>query len=198
MAGLARLDAYVSSLTGGLAAYAECQAKGVLVRTLLWDELGPAGVEALPGPLRRLAEEVPMASDWVPEVHYLALLHALAERSGGPDGAFLSRVRVRCRRVFGSPTYRSLMAGSSPAALLRAAEARWSNFHRGSTLEVEGIADDGVRVALRYPDALFDGFHVQVLREVFLAILDLFQATAPRVEVLETGPGLTRFRWAWD
>ena len=198
MPGPGRLDAYVASLAGGLDAHSECLAKGILVRTLLWDELGPASAELLPGPLRCLAEDVPMASEWVPEVHHLALLHALAERGNGSEAAFVGRVRDRYRRMYGSPTYRTLMAGHNPASLIRAAEARWATFHRGTRLEIEGIADDGVRVALHYPRRLFDDFHLAVVRQSFLASLDLFHARSPRAEVLEAGPERGRFRLAWD
>jgi hypothetical protein len=198
MPGPGRLDAYVASLAGGLDAHSECQAKGILIRMLLWEELGPSSAARLPRPLRGLAEEVPMVSEWVPEVHHLAMLHALAEQSAGSEGAFLARFRDRYRRVYGSPTYRTLMAGQSPASLVRAAEGRWATFHRGSRLEVEGIGDDGVQVTLHFPAGLFDGFHLLVIRESFLAALDLFQARSPRVDLIAQGPEHGRFRLAWE
>ncbi len=195
---LARLEAYLSSLPGGPSAYPECQAKGILVRTLASAE-GHAGLAPqLPDPFRRLLQEPPIGSEWIPEVHYQGLIYALADVRGQPDDAILAGVRERDRRMFQSPTYRILMVGSSPATLLRAADLRWSNWHRGSTLEVEGIADDGVRAVVRFPRGLFDGLHLRVFAESFLAALDLCQARAARVEIVEAGAGFARYRAAWD
>jgi hypothetical protein len=195
---LARLEAYLSSLPGGLSAYPECQAKGILVRMLAAEEDHAGVAPRLPDPLRRLIEEPPIGSEWIPEVHYQALIYAVADACGQEDDAILAGVRERHRRMFDSPTYRLLMVGSSPAALLRAADLRWSNWHRGSTLEVEGIADDGVRVVVRFPRGLFDGLHLRVFAESFLAALDLSQARAPRIEIVEAGAGYARYRAAWD
>ena len=195
---LARLEAYLSSLPAGPSAYPECQAKGILVRMLASAE-GYAGIAPrLPEPFRRLLEEPPIGSEWIPEVHYQALIYALADACGQEDDAILAGVRERHRRMFDSPTYRLLMVGSSPAALLRAADLRWSNWHRGSTLEVEGISDDGVRAVVRFPRGLFDGLHLRIIAESFLAALDLSQARAPRVDIIEAGAGFVRYRAAWE
>jgi hypothetical protein len=196
--GLARVEAYLASLPGGVSAYPECTAKGVLVRTLVAEEayagLGPK----LPHPFRRMIEEQPIGSEWIPEVHYQALVYALADACGQEDDAILASVRARDRRMFESPTYRLLMMASSPGALLRGIELRWGNWHRGSTLELEGIADDGVRLALHFPRGLFDGIHLRVYAESFLAALDVSQAKSPRVEIFDAGTGLARFRVAWE
>ena len=195
---LTRLEAYLSSLPGGSGAYPECQAKGILVRTLVADQ-GIGVVSArLPEPFRRLLDELPVGSEWVPEVHYLALTYALADASGRADEAIFAGVRERHRRMFESPTYRMLMVGSSPGALVRGAGLRWANWHRGSTLEVEGIADDGVRLALKYPRGLFDGLHLRLFAEAFLAALDLSRARDPRVEIVEAGASRARYRLTWE
>lgn len=195
---LARLEAYLSSLPGGLASHPECQAKGILVRMLASEEAYAGAGPRLPEPFRRLVEEQPIGSEWIPEVHYEGLVYALADVCGQDDDAILAGVRARNRRMFDSPTYRILMVGSSPAALLRGAALRWANWHRGSTLEVEGIADDGVRVALRFPRGLFDGLHLRVFAESFLAALDLSKARSPRAEIIEAGAGFARYRLAWE
>lgn len=197
MPQLARMEAYLASLPGGLAAYPECQAKGILVRMLTAEEAYLWASSKIPRELRRLVEEPPIASEWVPEVHYLALIYALADAAGQEDDAILAAVRDRDRRMFDLPAYRILMAVTSPAALLRNADQRWATWHRGSTLEIEGIADDGVRVGLRYPRGLFDGLHLRVFGEAFLAALDLSSATAPRAEIAEVRVGYARYKVAW-
>jgi hypothetical protein len=195
---LARLEAYLSSLPGGLSAYPECQAKGILVRLLAAEERLAGAAHRLPHPFRRLVEDQPMGSEWIPEVHYQGLIYALADAAGLEDDAILASVRARDRRMFESPTYRLLMMGSAPSALVRAADLRWANWHRGSTLEVEGIADDGVRLAVRFPRGLFDGLQLRIFAESFLAALDLAQARAPRVEIMEAGAGFARYLVAWE
>ncbi len=195
---LARMEAYLSSLPGGADAYPECQAKGILVRMLSSDEAVGWIAEELPAPFRRLVEDPPMASEWVPEVHYLALLYAVADATGLDDDAILAGVRDRDRRMFELPAYRILMAASSPGSLLRAADQRWGTWHRGSTLDVEGIADDGVRLGLRYPRGLYDGLHLRIFAEAFLAALDLCAAKRPRVEIVEARAGYARYKVAWE
>jgi hypothetical protein len=197
-AHLARLHEYVSSLPDGLSAHPDCQAKGILVRQLATEEAYAGAGPRLPQPFRRMFEEPPIGSEWVSEVQYQAFIYALADACGQEDEAILAGVRERHRRMFESPAYRILMTGTSPAALLRGAELRWANWHRGSTLEVEGIADDGVRLALRFPRGIFDGLHLRVFGESFLAALDLAQARSSRVDIIEAGPGFARYRAAWE
>lgn len=191
------MEAYLAPLPGGLDAYPECQAKGILVRTLIADAAHAPRTEGLPGAVRRLIEDPPMASEWIPEVHYLALVYALADASGQEDDAVLGGVRDRDRRMFELPAYRILMAASSPGSLLRAIDQRWGTFHRGSMLELEGIADDGVRLGLRFPRGLFDGFHLRWFAESFLASLDLSAAVRPTVEIMEARAGYARYKAAW-
>ncbi len=198
MPRLVRTEEYLSALPGGLSAYPECQAKGILVRMLAAQEAYAAAAPELPRDLRTIVEEPPMGSEWIPEVHFQALLYAMADAVGQDDEALLAAVRPRDREMFGSPAYRILMATPSPGALLRGAELRWANWHRGSTLEVEGIADDGVRLALRFPRALFDGLQLRVVAESFLAALDLTGARSPRAEIFQAGPGFARYRIAWE
>ena len=198
MSDLVRTKEYLSSLPGGLSAYPDCQAKGVLVRMLASEEAYARVASSLPPPFRRLMEEPPMGSEWVPEVHFQALLYAVGDATEQDDDSILAGIRARDRRMFESPAYRILMQTPSPAALLRGADLRWANWHRGSTLEVEGIADDGVRLAIRFPRGLFDGLHLRVIAESLLAALDLTRAANPRIELREAGQGLVRYRAAWD
>jgi hypothetical protein len=198
MSRLVRTEAYLSALPGGLSAYPDCQAKGVLVRMLASEQAYVAAAPALPPHLRKMVEEPPMNSEWIPEVHFQALLYAMADAVGQEDDALLATVRPRDRQMFESPAYRILMATPSPAALLRGVDLRWANWHRGSNLEVEGIADDGVRLVLRFPRALFDGLQLRVVAESFLAALDLAGARSPRAEIFQAGQGYARYKVAWE
>jgi hypothetical protein len=194
---LARLERYVAGLAGGLDAYPAALAKGALVRNLLEEEPVAELLPALPEPLRTLVADPPIGSEWIPEAHFDALLLAVADARGLTDEQLLAWTRGRNRRLFSSPAYRILMAVAAPAQLLRFAGARWGNWHRGTTLEVDGIADDGVRFSLEYPRGLLDGTMLRVYGEAFAAALELANAPTPEVEVIAEEPGLARYRASW-
>jgi hypothetical protein len=194
---LPRLERYVAGLPGGLDAHPGALAKGALVRNLLEDVQLPALLPVLPEPLRRLAAEPPVGSEWIPEAHFAALVLAVADARGLTDAQLLAWTRERNLRLFQSPAYRILMAVAGPAQLLRFAGARWANWHRGTTLEVDGIADDGVRASVRFPHGLFDRALLEVYAEAFTAALELANAAEPRVAVTAQEPGLARFHASW-
>lgn len=195
---LGRVERYLAGLPAGLDSFPECMAKGALVRNLLEREVVHVLLPKLPEPLRALAEDPPIGSEWIPEVHFGSLLLAVADARGLDDDGLLAWTRDRNRSLFRSPAYRILMSVASPAHLLRFAGARWGNWHRGSTLEVEGIADEGVRAALRFPPTLFDGALAAVYGEAFTAALEMARASAPRVQVVTEEPGLVRYLASWE
>jgi hypothetical protein len=189
-------ERYVSGLSGGLGAHPAAQAKGSLVRNLL-EEQPPGLVEVLPAVLHPLVLDPPVDSDWIPETHLCALVHAVAERRRYTETEFLAWIRARNRALFASPLYRLLMAVVSPEAMLRHAGKRWGNFHRGSTLELDGYADDGVRATLVYPPGLFDGVMLRTFAEAFAAALEAARSKDPSVALEATGPGFARYVGRW-
>ncbi len=195
---LPRLERYLAALPGGLDAFPSALAKGALVRNILEDEPLPELLPALPEPLRRLAADPPVGSEWVPEAHFDALLLAVADVRGLTDAELLAWTRKKNLRLFSSPAYRILMMVTSPSQVIRFAGARWANWHRGSTLELHGIADDGVRVHLRYPRGLFDGTLLRVYGEAFTAALETARAKQPVVTVVAEQPGLAQYEASWS
>jgi hypothetical protein len=189
-------ESYLAGLPGGLSAYPDAQAKGSIVRGHL-EDLSADLVRALPEPLRRLAADPPMDSDWVPEASLCALIHAVAERRRYGEREFLAWIRARNRALFARPLYRILMAAAAPEALLRHAGKRWGNFHRGSSLDFVGFSDDGVRLTLTHPPGLFDGPILQVFGQAFAAALEVAQAKDPVVEVEVERPGFARYVARW-
>jgi hypothetical protein len=196
-AGLARLERYLAGLPGGLDAHPEAQAKGSLVRSALEGQPVAELIAGLPGPLQRLATDPPIGSEWVPEAHFGALLLALADRRGLTDDEVCAWARARNRALFESPAYRILMTVMSPAALVRFAGRRWENWHRGTRLDVEGAADEGVRLELVYPAGLFDALLLRVYGEAFAAALELSNAAFPDVAVEVIAPGSARYLVRW-
>ncbi|MFN9944924.1 MAG: hypothetical protein ACK56I_36200, partial [bacterium] len=79
MAMRSRLEQYLSALPRALDSFADCRAKGSLIRTSL--QVRPlTRSAALPAPLASHVRSPPLASQWVPEVHYVALSLATADK----------------------------------------------------------------------------------------------------------------------
>jgi hypothetical protein len=189
-------ERYVASLPRGLASHPTAQAKGSIIRSHL-EAVSPELVAAFPPPLRQLAAEPPMDSDWVPETYLCALIHAIAERRGYAEREFLTWIRARNRALFTRPLYAILMAVATPEVALRAVGKRWGNFHRGTTLALEGFGDDGVRVALSFPAGLFDSIMLHVFAEAFAAALEAAHAKNASVVLEASGAGFARYLARW-
>jgi len=197
-AGLPRLASYLAALPGGLDAHPGCLAKGALVRNAFQDHLEvKARAAELPHALTRLLVDPPLAGEWIPEVHFVALFHALNDLLGLDDAAVLVRARSRNRTLFEGPTYRILMAVLSPMSLLRFAGKRWATFHRGSDLVVDGAVDEGVRVRVTFPAGLFDPLILSAFGTAFEAALELSGARAPRVRLDHVEPGIGHYLAVW-
>ena len=189
-------ERYVAGLPAGLASYPAAQAKGSIIRGHL-EALEPGIVSALPPPLRPLAAEPPVDSDWVPETQLCALIHAIAEQRRLSQREFRAWIRACNRALFARPLYAILMAVATPEIALRAVAMRWGNFHRGTTLALEGYSDDGVRVALSFPVGVFDPLMLAAFAEAFAAALEAAHARDPLVEIETAGAGFARYRARW-
>jgi hypothetical protein len=194
--GQPSFDRYVAGLPGGLGAFPAALAKGSLVRSVI-DGQPEALLRALPEPVRALALDPPLDGEWVPEVRFAALVHAVAEARRWGTREYCGWVRGCNRALFASPLYRLLMTVVSPEALLRHAGRRWGNFHRGSTLELEGVADDGVRLGLRFPAGVFDTVLLLGYAEALAAALEAAHAREPVVEIDAREAGFARYVARW-
>ncbi len=194
---LVRLERYLAGVPDGLDGHATAQAKGSLVRNTIETLPLPEIVPFLPERVRRLATDPPMAGEWIPEVHFVALFLSIADIRGLDDAEVWTWARERNRVLFQSAAYRLLMSVSSPGSLIRYAGLRWSNWHRGSRLEVEGVADDGVRFSLAFPEGLFEAVMVRVFAEAFGAALEMAHTPTPEIVVLGEGRGFARYLARW-
>jgi hypothetical protein len=191
------MERYVAGLPMGLDSFPDCLAKGSVLRSTLVQQPVPELAARLPESLRTLVTDPPVDSEWLPEARFVAIYHAVADVRGYGDAEVLAWARERNRALFRNPAYRILMAVSSPGTLIRGAAMRWSNWHRGTSLEIEGIQDEGVRALLRFPEGLFDQTMLEVFGEAFAAGLELARAPKPssRVELVE--PGVARYLASW-
>jgi hypothetical protein len=194
---LERMERYLAGLPAGLDSFPECVAKGSVLRSTLVAQPVEQLAGRLPGELRSLVTDPPVDSEWMSEVKFVAIYHAVSDLRGFGEADVLAWARERNRALFRNPAYRILMSVSSPATLMRGASMRWSNWHRGSTLEVEGILDTGVRVVLRYPAGLFDELMLRVFGEAFAAGLELAHADSPTINVEPTSPGVATYMANW-
>lgn len=194
---LERMERYLDGLPAGLDSYADCMCKGSLLRSALVQQPIEELSGRLPPQLVPLVRDPPVDSEWVAEARFAAVVHAIADVRGYGDADVVTWTRDRNRTLFRNPAYRILMAVSGPATLVRGAAMRWSAWHRGTSLEVEGILDEGVRALLRFPAGLFDPLMLDGFGGAFVAALELARAPAPaaRWELIE--PGAARFLVGW-
>ncbi len=195
--GLERLERYLAGLPAGLDSFPDCLAKGSVLRSTLAQQPVPDIAARLPAVLRPLVTDPPVDSEWLAEARFVAIYHAVCDVRGYSDAEVLHWARERNRNLFRNPAYRILMSVSSPGTLIRGAAMRWSNWHRGTSLEIEGIQDDGVRALLRFPDGLFDPMMLQVFGEAFAAGLELARAPTPGSKVELVEPGVARYLCSW-
>jgi hypothetical protein len=197
-AGLERMDQYLAGLPVGIDSYPECMVKGSVLRSTLLQQPIDQIMDRLAEPLRALVTDPPVDSEWMSEARFVAIYHAIADVRGYGEADVQVWARDRNRALFRNPAYRILMAVSSPATLLRGAAMRWSNWHRGSALEIEGILDVGVRAVLRFPPGLFDELMLKSFGEAFVAGLELAKAKSPASTVELVEPGLARYLVNWE
>lgn len=191
------MERYLAGLPAGLDSFPQCLAKGSVLRSTLFQQPIEELARRLPESLRQLVIDPPVDSEWMSEVRFVAIRHAVIDVRAYSDAQVLAWARERNRALFRNPAYRILMAVSSPATLLRGASMRWSNWHRGTTLEIEGILDEGVRALLRFPPGLFDELMLSAFGEAFVAGLELARAATPASTVELVEPGVARYLVSW-
>jgi hypothetical protein len=195
--GLVRLERWLAGVPRGLDSYPEVRAKGSLARSVLEGQPVAELVGRLPQPLRVYVDDPPMAGEWVPEAHLAALILSVADLRSMTDGEVCTWARERNRALFRSPAYKILMAVFSPQSMIRFAARRWEYWHHGTSLAVEGVADEGVRLALRFPLGLFDELMLRAYAEAFTAALEMAHARDPVVTVEDRGPGRATYLARW-
>ena len=183
--GFPRTREYLDSLPAGLESYPEVQIKGSMARGMI--ELQPKNFElaALPPQLRPLFENPPLVSQWVPEVHLIAMCCAMREAFFESDEAYLQWVRQGLRQIFAGPLYRMVFALFSPTRLVKSSTRRWGAIRRGTQRELVELNVNGNLGRVRYPPRLYNDLYAKVLLEGLLTAYQLSRAPNPIGEVLE-------------
>ena len=140
---------------GGLHKHSSCEAKASVVRHVV-DDYGMRAIEdGLPTLMLRLLREPPPANLWISEVLCEAMLCAAYDFAFTSRAAAVAATVERNRRLFQSPMYRALMVVMTPTMLLRATEARWSAFHRGTSLQLVSGGEHEAVAVLSFPPHVF-------------------------------------------
>ena len=110
-------------------------------------------------------------------------------RFGDDWGAAEQHIYISNRTLLESPLYRALFRLASPSMLLRGAEWRWGQLHRGVGLDVQLNAGGmSGRITLTYPHALFTSEFVQGIGMGIKALLEANGMRALTQEMVDYGP----------
>lgn len=147
-----RLEAYLATLPSGLGSFESCRAKGSLVRTSL--SLRPLrALDALPPAIAAYARKQPLASEWVPEAHYVALSLAIADEHRLDRAGFAEFWRG-VMHALTDGMYSTLLGLVHPETVVRGTATRWAHFHE-STQMVATFEGDAFYVSISAPTGLF-------------------------------------------
>ncbi|MGE0791957.1 MAG: hypothetical protein AB7S26_40155 [Sandaracinaceae bacterium] len=151
---------------------------------------------SLPEPILDLWRSPPPVTRWVPEVSYRALKLAMLDAQGLSDDEALERMRSNYRRLIRGPLYGALFSLLGAERMIRGAPSRWTQFHRGTSLDIEAIGPRSATVELRTPHPILFGLvgELQVLS--FRVILERAHADGVRFDTEPTDRGF-RYSIAW-
>lgn len=191
-----RTAAYLAQLPEGLDSFAECEAKGSVVRKVY--EFSALPLTGLPATLQRLLDSPESATSWVPQCHTLALILAMVESRGLSDEQESLWIREASTHLFSSPMYKILMWAATPRMVFKAANVRWSAFFRGNSLasHVEGRE---ATVYLDAPTGLFNHDLALVFVDVIHAAVNYTrdEAGSARVALARFEPGIIEYAGSW-
>jgi hypothetical protein len=193
---LPRMVAYLDQLPAGAASYPDCLAKASMLRRALAERpLAREHVEALAPGAARIVSCPPLDGEWVPDVWLASILLAIADAYGMSDEQYLDWMRELNTRMFNT-IFRLLMKVAPPDLIVRTASARWSVFHRGSTLTVVDSAPGRCAARLAFPVRLFHGLALRQFVAVFEAAARLSDPAAT-VALTSSDDHGARFDLAW-
>jgi hypothetical protein len=194
---VANVEAYLASLPGGIDAYPECLHKGEPLSVWLRRSHAPGLAARLPPQVSTLLDPERPFPPWVPEVHASALYLAIRAARFDDDAAFLAHAHRCNSAVLQTPTNRVLFWVATPAAILRAAGARWSSLHRGSSLEVRIAQETSAQGTLLHPPRLFPEIVLHGIGTAFAAALENAGARNVHFELSRTDDTHTFFEGRW-
>jgi len=198
MSGLAYLDRYLAGLPRGLESFADHVQKAAVFRQFVSGLPIAEQAHRLPPPLDGLVRAPPPVSAWLSEVQATAVLTSLRDLFFSDDEGFFKYAYDTNRRVLESVFYRVLFKLVSPQRVLRGAEARWAQLHKGMELFVAMRGDRGAEVRLVYPPGLLPDVIATAYSTAFRAAVEVAGARAASFTVVERSRTQTTFHGAWS
>jgi hypothetical protein len=196
--GFAMTRAYIDGLPDGLDSYPEVTIKGSMARGMIELQPDNFALSRLPISLQPLFVELPLVSQWMPEVKLIAMCCAVREAFFDDDDTYLNWVRGGLRSIFSSPLYRIAFAVVSPTRLVKSATKRWGAIRQGTEREIVELNENGNLGRVRHPPGLYNDLYARVLLAGLLAIYGLSRAPNPIGEVLEVSTHATLIEILYD
>jgi Protein of unknown function (DUF2378) len=195
------LAQYLEKLPKGLESHAALRVKGAIVRRLILDPVHalPLGV-GLPEVLEGLVRAPPSANDWAPTVQLFSLHAAMFDSAFAGKGgtrAYEEWTFERDLRLFKTDAFRALVAVEGPERLLTNYAARWSAFHRGTTLNVMHVSKAKVAIRLSYPAHSWPPISCLALAGAFRAAVVVAGAKEGEVTFTDDSPAASSFDISW-
>lgn len=189
---------YVESLPEGLASYPELRVKGSVPRIALLDPPPGFVSERLPPEVGSMLDNPPLVSDWVPEVHVVALSNALLDLSFASEAELFQWIEIRLEQLTTGRMYRALASMASPHQLVRMASRAYKKFRQGSSRTVVEKADNYNIGLIEYPDCAFNPLYMEFIGISLLGPYRLSRAKNPGWKVLEYTPTASKLQMIYD
>ncbi len=122
LASLPRVSRYLRGLPDGLDSYPEVQIKGSTARAVIENLPAHANIDDVPEEVRSMLTNPPPVSAWIPEVHMIALVHAMRDLWFTSEEEQLAWVHENIARLFGGRFYRVLFGLISPMRLAKSSK----------------------------------------------------------------------------
>jgi hypothetical protein len=192
-----QLDAWIDGLPRGLLSYPECEVKGSILRTMVGEPFFRAMAPRLPDALRFAIESPPLASQWVPEVHQLGLMLAVADAhfaSAGGEAAFLGWGDRASLAMLRSPLYRVVFAVGGPKLLLHGLSRRAQTLRRGTTFDLRDQGEGWAIVDFGFPRGLYTTLLLKARARSMRGALEAAGGRQVAVHMTDVGSTRVTFR----
>ncbi len=185
---LPRTSRYLATLPAGLASYPDCVLKATYARAAQASLPDGFTAQDFPFELQGVLYHSPSDGDHVPEVHMVALMHAMNDLVFDSEDEMIDWAERGMIRMLDESPFRGFVAMTPPDRFPRSAQWVWKTLREGSTIEVLEEAPGLVRGRIEYPEHMFDEFYTRVIAGGFLAPYRLSKAVNPRARASNWSP----------
>ena len=193
-----RLAQYLDTLPQGLASFAECKAKGDILRHLV--EKHPiADTTGLPDDLATTIKRPIASTSWLHECLCMGLHLAIGDAYKMDDAAYDRWLYEHNAGLLdGRFMFRAIMSLATPGVLMHGAAIRFNAFHLGTRLDITSRTSGVIDFQIAYPKGIYTELCVAAFRAAFQAALDMTQAKDVRCKLTSFDTALSRFQVTWS